>query len=152
MMRPYPQEGMYPPMPQQMGPMGPMGPMMGPMGPMGQMPPYMPPHPMPASERPMTAPQLDLPNDKEQLGERLYPMVEMKNPTNASKITGMLLEMEVEQIQNIIRDPSQLDRWIAEAMKVYFTLYSYLGVECYSSTALMISSYINHYLSLFYRN
>jgi polyadenylate-binding protein len=99
----------------QMGPMGPM------MGPMGQMPPYMPPHGMMPQESPAIAPILDLPNDKELLGERLYPLVERKNPTNASKITGMLLEMEIEQIQNIIRDPSQLDKWISEAMKVIFT-------------------------------
>lgn len=59
-----------------------------------------------------------LPNDKEALGEMLYPLVEKKNPKNASKITGMLLEMEVEHIHSILRSNSELDRWIAEALKV----------------------------------
>ena len=60
----------------------------------------------------------ELPNDKEQLGEYLYPLVEMKNPQYAAKITGMLLEMEIEAVHNIIRDANQLDKWIAEALRV----------------------------------
>lgn len=60
----------------------------------------------------------DLPNDKEQLGEYLYPLVEVKTPQYASKVTGMLLEMETKQIHNIIRDPNQLDKWINEALRV----------------------------------
>ena len=103
-------------MPQQMGPM------MGPNGPMMQMPQYMQPHAMQGVERPLAPVVMDLPNDKDQLGERLYPLVESKNPANASKITGMLLEMEIEQIHNILRDPNQLDKWISEAMKVLFSV------------------------------
>ena len=110
---------MYPPtgMPPMMIPM--MPPM--PQGMMPQMPPqiqpaqYQIPSTMPA---PAEAPVRELPNDKDQLGEYLYPLVEMKNPGNAAKITGMLLEMEIDQIQNLIRNPAQLDKWISEAMKV----------------------------------
>ncbi len=48
-------------------------------------------------------------------------MVESKDKQNAAKITGMLLEMEIEQIHNIIKDPAQLDKWISEALKVLNT-------------------------------
>lgn len=97
----------------------PMGyPQMMPM-PMPMQGGYMPPTQIPVQERPIPPPALEvLPNEKDLLGERLYPLVEKKNPEYASKITGMLLEMEVEQIQNIIRDQNQLDKWIAEALKV----------------------------------
>lgn len=110
-MNAYFQNGMYPGMPQQMAPMPFMGPNM-------PNPAFVPPNAIPHAERPMQAPVVDLPKEKEALGERLYPLVEMRNPVNASKITGMLLEMEVEQIHNILRDPTQLDKWISEAMKV----------------------------------
>lgn len=95
---------------------------------MQSMPPMvgMPPYPMqPPMQPPMQAPvpmqsqsMRELPNDKEQLGEYLYPLVEGKNPAYAAKITGMLLEMEIKQIHNIIMDPNQLDKWIGEAMRV----------------------------------
>lgn len=95
--------------------------MMAGMPPMSQISPYAgpmpgaipvpPPEAMPAEAGP-------LPTDKEQLGERLYPMVEKVDPKNAAKITGMLLEMEVEQLHGMLRDPGQLNRWISEARKV----------------------------------
>ena len=100
---------------------------MGPMGPMGMMPgmpmmpnaPYMyPPMPRPEIEPVAQPPVAPLPTDKETLGEFLYPMVELKDKDNAAKITGILLEMKVEQIHNIIRNPNQLDKWIVEANKV----------------------------------
>eukprot|EP01022_Parablepharisma_sp_SALTPOND_P000816 TRINITY_DN105101_c2_g1_i1.p1 TRINITY_DN105101_c2_g1~~TRINITY_DN105101_c2_g1_i1.p1 ORF type:complete len:637 (+),score=55.87 TRINITY_DN105101_c2_g1_i1:218-1912(+) len=116
-MRPHFHEGMY--SPYMMPPMQPgMGPMIPPPGaPMP--PPYMPPYQ--AQPAPRAEPQPSLPTDKEQLGEQLYPLVELKDDKNAAKITGMLLEMEVDQIHNIIRDPTQLDKWIAEALKVLNT-------------------------------
>ncbi|MDR3736094.1 MAG: hypothetical protein P4L10_11225 [Acidobacteriaceae bacterium] len=96
-----------------------MPPMVMPMMPPPQMAgQYQAPPPMAMPVPAPEAPVRELPNDKEQLGEYLYPLVEMKNPANAAKITGMLLEMEVDQLQNIIRNPAQLDKWIAEAMKV----------------------------------
>lgn len=99
-------------MPHQMYPMP-----MYPMGPQSQ-PPFAP-GPAQVQEIPPAALPINLPNDKEALGEKLYPLVEAKNPQMASKITGMLLEMEIEQIQNIIRDSNQLSKWIEEAVKVY---------------------------------
>lgn len=58
------------------------------------------------------------PNDKEQLGEELYPLVESKAPMFAAKITGMLLEMDIKQIRAILMDHNQLDKWITEAMRI----------------------------------
>ncbi|MDR3736452.1 MAG: hypothetical protein P4L10_13065 [Acidobacteriaceae bacterium] len=130
-MRPRPPvDGMYPPymypmmhpgmgpmpgMPQQMLPPG-----AAPMVPGGPMPPYMQPYAAPAPQAPVR-PAQQLPTDKEQLGEYLYPLVEAKDAKNAAKITGMLLEMEVDQIHNIISDQGQLDKWITEALKVLNT-------------------------------
>jgi len=59
-----------------------------------------------------------LPSDKDQLGEYLYPLVEAKAPLHAAKITGMLLEMDVKQIHNILMDSNQLDKWINEGMRI----------------------------------
>ena len=137
-MRPYMPEQMYPymyppmvmaprggmPGYPQMPPMGPMGPGMPSMGP--GMPPFAGPMPGPMpvpvpSQEPIPTEAGPLPTDKELLGERLYPMVEKEDAKNAAKVTGMLLEMEVEQIHNMIRDPGQLHRWIAEARKVLNT-------------------------------
>lgn len=72
----------------------------------------------PAGAPPTEARAPPLPTDKEQLGEYLYPLVEAKDAQNAAKITGMLLEMEVDQIHNIIRNQVQLDKWISEALKI----------------------------------
>lgn len=63
-------------------------------------------------------PDAQLPADRDSLGEILYPLVEQKHPENSGKITGMLLEMGVEQVHTIIKDPIQLDKWIEEAVKV----------------------------------
>jgi len=84
----------------------------------GPMPVPSPQYAMPMPQAQPAAPVRDLPNDKETLGEYLYPLVEQRQPQNAAKITGMLLEMEIEQIHNIIRDQSQLDKWINEALRV----------------------------------
>ena len=117
--RPHPREGMYYP---QMYPMMPPMPGMHPMMQGAQMPPP-PAYVQPAYQAPPVphVEQAQLPNDKEQLGEQLYSLVEGKDSKNASKITGMLLEMEIDQIHNIIRQPAQLDKWISEALKVLNT-------------------------------
>ena len=120
---------MWDPNMQMMSAMPPMPPMpsMPPVPPVPSVPPYGQYNPVPAPAMPpqqivpptmMPYPQTGLPNDKDQLGEILYTLVEKKNSANASKITGMLLEMEIDQIQSIIKDSSQLDKWIDEAMKV----------------------------------
>ena len=118
MPRPYPPIGMQPyPYPYAMPGMHPQ--MM--MPPTGPIPGYMPYPSVPTQEAVAVPQQQPLSNDKEQLGEYLYALVEKKDSKNAAKITGMLLEMEVEQIHEIIRSPNQLDKWISEALKVLDT-------------------------------
>lgn len=115
--RPY---GQYPTMPVMYHEI-PQGMMMPPGMPQGMMPPpqMMPaPYQIPPQVQPQPPQQNPLPQDKEQLGELLYGLVEKRSPDNAAKITGMILEMEIGQIQAIVRDTSQLDKWISEAKKV----------------------------------
>lgn len=52
------------------------------------------------------------------LGENLYPLVNSINAEFAGKITGMLLEMDVAEIQHMINDPSLLKSKVDEAMAV----------------------------------
>jgi len=59
-----------------------------------------------------------LPEDKEVLGEYLYPLVEERTPQYAAKITGMFLEMEIKQIHSLINDSNQLDKWVSKALSV----------------------------------
>ena len=127
------------PMPPMVMPM--MPPMSGPIPPQQYpMPtaPTMPVHPVTQAR--------DLPNDKEQLGEYLYPLVEIKNPENAAKITGMLLEMEIDQIHKIIRDTTHLDKWIVEALKVFIVIYA-LGIEQIGAGTIIftLTNNINNY-------
>lgn len=85
------------------------------MPPMGMMPM---PYPMPMPVASSSQPEEPLPTDIDVLGERLYPLVEKVDPENASKITGMLLEMGVEHVHSILKSPVQLQRWIEEAKNV----------------------------------
>jgi len=63
-------------------------------------------------------PEMSLPTDKEALGEILYPMINRIDPENAPKITGMLLEMEVEVLHNILKNPSQIEGWVMKGKEV----------------------------------
>lgn len=51
-------------------------------------------------------------------GENLYPLVNAINAENSGKITGMLLEMEVSEVQHMITDPSLLKSKVEEALAV----------------------------------
>jgi polyadenylate-binding protein len=55
---------------------------------------------------------------KNALGERLYERISAKHPSEASKVTGMLLEMDNAEILLLLQDPAQLDGKIAEALDV----------------------------------
>ena len=96
-------------------PMPPQG--MRPMAP-GMMQPYMVPSPMIPMQQAPPQVQDSLPTEKEPLGEILYPIIEQMDSANAAKSTGMLLEMEVEQIQKCIRVREELAKWVSEAIKV----------------------------------
>lgn len=63
--------------------------------------------------------QLSLSQQKQLLGEKLYPLVVSKSgESSAPKITGMLLDMEVSDILHLLEDASALDSKIDEALLV----------------------------------
>lgn len=56
---------------------------------------------------------------KQMLGEALYPKIHEMQPELAGKITGMLLEMENSELINLTSDESALRAKVDEAMSVY---------------------------------
>lgn len=57
-------------------------------------------------------------NQKQMLGEALYPKVQATEPALAGKITGMLLEMENGEILNLLEDEESLKTKVNEALEV----------------------------------
>jgi len=55
---------------------------------------------------------------KQMLGEAIYPKIFATNPELAGKITGMLLEMDNSELLNLIEDNEALDVKVQEAMVV----------------------------------
>lgn len=55
---------------------------------------------------------------KQILGERLYPMIERMHTSLAGKITGMLLEIENSELLHMIVDPEALKAKVEEAVAV----------------------------------
>ncbi|KAF3914296.1 Nucleolin [Dactylellina cionopaga] len=56
---------------------------------------------------------------KQLLGEALYPRIHAINPQLAGKITGMLLEMDNNELLNLTKDDSALRNKVDEALSVY---------------------------------
>ena len=52
------------------------------------------------------------------LGERLYPLIHASQPQLAGRITGMLLEMDNGELLNLLESPEALRAKIAEALEV----------------------------------
>lgn len=61
---------------------------------------------------------LDVKEKKQYLGEIIYPFVYAREPTTAAKITGMLLEIEDEELINYTKNTESLIRKIEEAANV----------------------------------
>lgn len=55
---------------------------------------------------------------KQILGERLYPIIELAHPNMAGKITGMLLEIENSELLHMIEDQEALKAKVEEAVAV----------------------------------
>lgn len=55
---------------------------------------------------------------KQMLGERLYPLVRDYNPSLCGKITGMLLEMDNSDLLHMLEDPASLKNKMEEALAV----------------------------------
>lgn len=55
---------------------------------------------------------------KQMLGERLYPLVQMQQPMLAGKITGMLLEMDNSELLLLLEDSEALTEKVDEAVTV----------------------------------
>merc|ERR1712153_201565 len=53
---------------------------------------------------------------KQLLGERLFPLIQAQEPAMAGKITGMLLEMDNGELLNLLESPDALNAKIMEAL------------------------------------
>ncbi|KAG7942890.1 hypothetical protein I3843_15G010400 [Carya illinoinensis] len=68
-------------------------------------------------------------NQRAMLGEQLYPHVEKLESNNASKVTGMLLEMDQSEVIHLLESPDALKQKVAEAMEVLRKAASESGVS-----------------------
>ncbi|XP_063260997.1 polyadenylate-binding protein 1-like [Prinia subflava] len=96
------------------------------MQPMGHMPPMVAPQVgEPAvriqGQEPLTASLLAAAPPQEQkqmIGERLYPLIHVMHPSLAGKITGMLLEIDNSELLLLLESPDSLRSKIEEAVTV----------------------------------
>jgi polyadenylate-binding protein len=113
--------------PKGMMPPGPMGAAAGRGGPRGAMGKYPAGMRMPAGmmgmamQQPLTAAELaaaPAEQQKQMIGERLYPLVQQRDPEQASKITGMLLEMDNGELLHLLENDDALNEKVVEAQSV----------------------------------
>ncbi|KAF8467684.1 hypothetical protein BDZ91DRAFT_121763 [Kalaharituber pfeilii] len=100
-------------------------------GPRGNARPHMPSAPPPGQDGSAAPPALPSQltsqvllaappmQQKQLLGEALYPKIQEMNPALAGKITGMLLEMDNQELLALIDDPAALRLKVDEALTVY---------------------------------
>ena len=55
---------------------------------------------------------------KQMLGERLFPLIQATHPTFAGKITGMLLEIDNLELLHMLKSPESLRSKVDEAIAV----------------------------------
>ncbi|BFZ60566.1 Protein phosphatase PP2A regulatory subunit B [Saitoella coloradoensis] len=119
---PPPQFGGYPPRGNQRGPMPGMprgGPMGGPRGPYRNNEPQQPaeiPQAPKITEESLAG--LPIEQQKQVLGEAMYPKIAAQQPELAGKITGMLLDMEIPELVSLVDDDAQLNAKVEEALTV----------------------------------
>ncbi|KAM4570487.1 embryonic polyadenylate-binding protein isoform X2 [Fundulus heteroclitus] len=84
----------------------------------------------PAGLEPLTASMLaaaPLMDQKQLLGERLYPLIHALHPNLAGKITGMLLEIDNSELLHMLESPESLNSKVDEAIAV---LQAHQAKEC----------------------
>ncbi|XP_016108028.1 polyadenylate-binding protein 1-like isoform X1 [Sinocyclocheilus grahami] len=72
-------------------------------------------------QEPLTASMLaaaPLKEQKQLLGERLYPLIQALHPTFAGKITGMLLEIDNSELLHMLESPESMHSKVEEAVAV----------------------------------
>ncbi|KAL8811004.1 MAG: hypothetical protein Q9223_001987 [Gallowayella weberi] len=89
------------------------GPMVGSMGQPTGMPGASP---FPGADMILSAPREQ---QKQMVGEQLYPKIQKIQPELAGKITGMLLEMDVSELVTLVDDTEKLREKVNEALTVY---------------------------------
>lgn len=118
-----------------MPPMGNMGMPLGMNQPMGGMNPRQMARPMAARPMPISRPPVQPAVPQQQslammianmspeqaknvMGERIYNTIIQKHPNEAAKVTGMLLEMDNNEILMLLESPDQLEAKVNEALNV----------------------------------
>ncbi|XP_022111465.1 embryonic polyadenylate-binding protein B-like isoform X2 [Acanthaster planci] len=61
--------------------------------------------------------QIEMDEEKQELGEELYCIIEEAHPELASKLTGMLLEMDAAQLRELLDYPSKLNEKVQIALE-----------------------------------
>lgn len=90
------------------------GPSMGQPVPVQVPPTAGAPEPLTAAALASASPEMQ----KNMIGERLYPLIQMSQPELAGKITGMLLEMDNSELLHLLESPEALNAKISEALQV----------------------------------
>ena len=81
---------------------------------------------MPGQE-PLTSQALSMARPEEQkqmLGERLYPIIQAAQPELAGKITGMLLEMENGEILHMLDENGSLTSKVRKRKCTFYKMYT----------------------------